>query len=83
MQNLLIHIGYHKTGSTWLQKELFISSNSVFEPLSNQPHGHSSVSFKFIKGEDGYVLSSFNDNQKVIKKECDTLCLVLTFSTCV
>ena len=28
---LLLHIGYHKTGSTWLQRRLFAAESSGFE----------------------------------------------------
>lgn len=31
---MLIHIGYHKTGSTWLQKSLFTEANGFCQPLS-------------------------------------------------
>ena len=30
---LLIHIGYHKTASTWLQKSIFQSTNGFFQPF--------------------------------------------------
>lgn len=30
MDKLLIHIGYHKTGSSWLQRHLFSASNQAF-----------------------------------------------------
>ena len=49
--NTLIHIGYHKTATTWLQKKLFISGNEFFEPISNQPKGQSSLSKHFILDE--------------------------------
>ena len=41
IEDLLIHIGYHKTGTTWLQNELFIHENPVFEPFSLESRGHS------------------------------------------
>ena len=31
---MLIHIGYHKTASTWLQKRFFVKENGYFKPLS-------------------------------------------------
>jgi len=65
--NLLIHIGYHKTGTTWLQNELFRSENNVFEPLSLQAKGRSTLSWDFLIGQDGYLLSSFESNKEVIK----------------
>ena len=66
---LLIHIGYHKTGTTWLQKELFISTNEVFEPLSINDKGRSSLSLFFIKDKDNYPLSFFQSNSNIIKQE--------------
>lgn len=65
---LLIHIGYHKTATSWLQNELFISANDVFEPLSKTNSGHSTLSWKFVRDEEGY-LSSFETNMEVIRKE--------------
>lgn len=34
---MLIHIGYHKTGSSWLQQELFSPADHGFFPLSFAP----------------------------------------------
>ena len=68
-QPLLIHIGFHKTGTTWLQRELFISSNHVFEPFSNKKIGQSNLAFKFIKGEDGNVLPPFDNNIECVQRE--------------
>lgn len=68
MKPILIHIGYQKTGSTWLQKELFIADNEVFEPLSHYPNGPSTLSWSFIKGEDKYALLPFQMNEKRIKE---------------
>lgn len=69
MQELLIHIGYQKTGTTWLQHELFTSSNSTFEPFSLKSKDRSSIFLDFIQGKDGYLLSSFVYNEEVIKRE--------------
>lgn len=43
VNNLLIHIGYHKTASTWLQRELFTSKNQIFEPFSKKKSGISEL----------------------------------------
>lgn len=69
MNNILIHIGYHKTATTWLQKELFIEDNSVFLPLSRDKYKQSTFAIKFILGDDGYLLSPFNNNENAIKRE--------------
>ena len=69
MQNLLIHIGIQKTGTTWLQRELFISSHPLFEPLSRASSGQSSLASKFVVGDDGYILSPFETNKVSIERE--------------
>lgn len=56
MENLLIHIGYQKTGSTWLQKVLFNADSSVFQPLSPKRSGHSPLARPFFAGNDGYLV---------------------------
>ncbi len=73
MDNVLIHIGYHKTGTTWLQNEVFISESDVFQPLSKNNSGHSTLAGHFIYSEDGYLLNSFDDNEEVIKKHLKSL----------
>lgn len=35
-QKLLIHIGYHKTGTTWLQRTLFVPANGYCQLLDHQ-----------------------------------------------
>jgi hypothetical protein len=68
MSELLIHIGYHKTGTSWLQKELFISSNEVFEPLTNRKDtGKSDLSIHFILDEERNQLSPYDFNKTKIK----------------
>ena len=68
INKILLHIGYHKTASTWLQNELFIADNNVFEPLSLRTKGKSTLSWKFIVCKDGYLLPSFDLNRKEISK---------------
>jgi hypothetical protein len=73
IDHLLIHIGYHKTGSTWLQQELFIRSNTVFEPFSRIRRGHSSLARFFYKDEEGYLLSPLEKKLKKVETEVDFL----------
>lgn len=70
--NPLIHIGYHKTGTTWLQNDLFVHGNSIFEPFSMKKSGHSSIGRHFVWDvknyrEKGYMLSPFDMNEPIIK----------------
>jgi hypothetical protein len=76
--NPLIHIGYHKTGTTWLQNQLFISNNDVFEPLSLNSCGHSSIARHFVWETDNnnkriYMLSPFDMNEKVIQSKLEEI----------
>lgn len=68
METLLIHIGYHKTGTTWLQKELFNEKSNVFSRLTEVDTRKGLLSFTFFFGSDGYILSPFNDNKEEIQK---------------
>lgn len=63
LDNVLIHIGYQKTGSTWLQRTLFKRDNITFEPINEKDSGASNLASPFFKGADGNVLSPFDDNQ--------------------
>ena len=67
--NILIHIGYQKTGSTWLQHCLFVRENSVFEPLSEKEKGASNLASHFFRGLDDNVLSPFDLNEDGIRKQ--------------
>ena len=75
MKNVLIHIGLHKTGTTWLQNELFTQENKVFSPLysSNTLRGHSTLAEDFIFDIDRNLLSSFDDNTDVIVNNLKTI----------
>lgn len=68
MNELLIHVGFHKTGTTWLQDELFNDSSEIFANLTMNGKRKSPVSLKFITDNEGYILSPFDDNEKEIKK---------------
>lgn len=39
MKRLLVHVGYHKTGSSWLQRELFGRTDRGFFPLAPRRGG--------------------------------------------
>jgi len=67
LDNILIHIGYQKTGSTWLQKMLFVRNNVVFESINEKDLGASNLARHFFKDLDGNVLSPFDGNQENIK----------------
>ena len=73
MNTPLIHIGYQKTGSTWLQRELFVPSSPVFHPLPAKDGKHSNLANAFFKDDDGFLLSSFSRNEVSIKKQLDDL----------
>lgn len=73
MDNLFIHIGYHKTGTTWLQNMLFTSDNNVFEPMSKTRKGPSSLARHFIYDDEGYCLSPFDLNEASIEKEIENI----------
>ena len=69
----LIHIGFHKTGTTWLQNKLFFSGNEFFEPLSINTSGPSTLAEKLYQDNEGYLLSPFDLNEQVIKSELESI----------
>ena len=73
MENLLIHIGYHKTATTWLQQKLFITESEVFEPMSMLRKGHSSLAKHFFYDDEQYLLSPFEYNEARIQKEIESI----------
>lgn len=73
MQNLLIHIGYHKTGTTWLQNELFTAENEFFIPVSNRGRDHSTLAPSFIESKDGQLLSPYCTNEKLIRERLNKI----------
>lgn len=77
INKLLIHIGYHKTGTTWLQNELFVKDSPYFVSLSKNPKRQSTLVRDFIYGSDDYLLNSFDLNEdtvlKRLKEITDTL----------
>ena len=66
MENILVHIGYHKTATSWLQSELFIDNNTVFQPLSKKPKGPSDLAVRFSRDQEDYFLSPFDLNTENI-----------------
>lgn len=73
MEEVLIHIGFHKTGTSWLQQELFVRGNEVFEPLSRRDSGPSSLAAKFIYDHEFYLLSSYDLNESIIRDELKSI----------
>lgn len=73
MEQVLIHIGYHKTGTSWLQNELFIAGDTVFQPLSLKAKKQSTLAKHFIMDEDGYLLHSCDENTQVILQKLSEL----------
>lgn len=75
MKKILIHIGLHKTATTWLQNEVFISEGNVFEPLSKKDKnkGHSSLAKDFIFDGQGNLLNSHDDNTERINASLESI----------
>jgi Sulfotransferase domain len=73
LDNLLIHIGYHKTASSWLQNRLFISDDKNFVPLSKRDRGASTLANHFFYDANHYLLSPFDNNAIVINDELQAL----------
>jgi hypothetical protein len=73
MNTTLVHIGFHKTGTTWIQNELFVSNSDSFIPLSTKKKGHSSLANRFIFDDKGYLLNSFDNNEKAIRADLNEL----------
>lgn len=72
---MLIHIGYHKAGSTWLQKNLFSQPDRGFLPLcpgdsSGGRRGSPKYLARyFVYAESGSLLSPFEDrNEEVLDR---------------
>jgi hypothetical protein len=70
----LIHIGLHKTGTSWLQKHLFGRTDSGFFPLSPPTDSHDKLSGSvkymgkyFVYDEEGQLLSPFRNRTPEIK----------------
>lgn len=46
---LLVHIGFHKTGSTWLQKQLFANGENGFTTETGRPRHH--IVYDFVTAD--------------------------------
>lgn len=55
---------YHKTGTTWLQNELFTATSNIFVPISATKNG--TLAENFIYDKKGYLLNSFDNNEQTI-----------------
>lgn len=75
MKKVLVHIGLHKTGTTWLQNELFTSQNDVFEPFyeANTAKGHSTLAEDFIFDQNKNLLNSFDSNSEIINDSLQSI----------
>lgn len=73
MEKLLVHIGYHKTATSWLQNQLFVSTSKNFVSVSKNKKGHSTLARDFIYDKDGYLLSSFDNNEQNIMKNYEEI----------
>lgn len=62
----LIHIGFHKTGTSWLQDEVFNNESKVFHPISK-------LAPSFVFDKQGFKLNSFDKNTEVITEELNNL----------
>jgi hypothetical protein len=68
----LFHIGLHKTGTTWLQAELFTAHSSVFVPVSREGRAKDLGTF-FIRDEEDYLASPFDLGTDRIRAEMDAI----------
>lgn len=73
MDNPLIHIGYHKTGTTWLQSHLFVDGHPVFHPVSATAMGPSTWAENLYVDENMDLLNAFDLNEKVIASKLSDL----------
>jgi len=65
MKNLLFHIGFHKTATTWLQNEFFMK-NSLFNTFSSKKKRLNELVRPFIMDKENYLLSSNDLNSEGI-----------------
>lgn len=73
LDNILIHIGYGKTGTTWLQENLFNFDNPTFTNLSKKDKIQSTLATNFLIDKDKYPLSFFDENTEKIQQEFDEI----------
>jgi len=75
LNRVLVHIGYHKTASTWLQKELFSPHSDHFFPLAKAgSKKHSKyLATHFIRDDRGHLLSPFQSNKDRVYLEIEKI----------
>ena len=81
LNNLLIHVGYHKTGTSWLQQKLFSSKSEYFKPVSSGVSGQSSLIKSFVYDEEGYLLSPFENNYERIYRDVESIIKNIDFGS--
>ena len=78
-ENLLVHIGHHKTGTTWLQKNLFSHRDRGFHPLhfKNEAINPGSkqakrIGRKLLRPNDLYndVYQDYKELKSFLDREC-------------
>ena len=69
VNKLLFHIGFHKTGTSWLQENLFHENNEFFKPVNPIPSGHSELARRFFYDHNKQVLNSFEEYPKLKDNE--------------
>lgn len=71
----LVHIGFHKAASTWLQRELFHFDSEFFCPLSPDrvPNLGQFLGKHFVRDHERYLLSPFDMNTGVIQTQVETV----------
>jgi hypothetical protein len=73
LDNILIHIGYGKTGTTWLQENLFNFDNPTFTNISTEDKIQSTIANHFFVDKNNYPLSFFDDNTEEIQSSFDKI----------
>lgn len=66
----LIHIGYPKTGTTWLQSGIFSSSRFGFSPVGGAPKF---FGVRFIYGEEGGLGHPFDFSAEELRQDYEKL----------
>ena len=71
----LVHIGFHKTGSTWLQHELFTPDSDRFFPLApdRSVDQRKYLGKRFVRDNERYLLSSFDMNTAAIRQAVEAV----------
>ena len=61
---MLIHIGYHKTATTWLQQRVFFNPDcEAFHPFAAEPERPRALTDHFVCGDEGAHPSAFSNNR--------------------